>query len=66
MVKGKWQKDKQYNGQMKNDKRTKNIKYKLWVQRLDIQTNYISISISLGLQKFSENTLLACVKHNTL
>jgi hypothetical protein len=29
---------------------TKNIKYKLWLQRLDIQTNNISISISLGFQ----------------
>jgi hypothetical protein len=28
MVKGKRQKDKQYNGQMKNDKRTKNIMIK--------------------------------------
>jgi hypothetical protein len=33
---------------------TKNIKYKLWLQRLDIQTNNISISISLGFKKFSE------------
>ena len=31
--------------------------YKLWLQRLDIQTNNISISISLGFQKFSENSL---------
>ena len=45
---------------------TKNINYKLWLQRLDIQTNNISISISLGFQKFSENSLSACVKHNKL
>jgi hypothetical protein len=30
---------------------TTNIKYKLWLQRLDIQTNNISISVSLGFQK---------------
>jgi hypothetical protein len=29
--------------------------------KLDIQTNNISISISLGFQKFSENSLSACV-----
>jgi hypothetical protein len=33
------------------------------LQRLDIQTNNISISISLGFQKFSENSLSGCVKH---
>ena len=44
----------------------KNIKYELWLQRLDIQTSNISISISLGFQKFSENSLSACVKHNKL
>ena len=42
----------------------KNIKYKLWLQRFDIQTN--NISISLGFRKFSENSLSACVKHNKL
>jgi hypothetical protein len=45
---------------------TNYIKYKLWLQRLDIQTNNISISISLGFQKLSENSLSACVKHNKL
>ena len=45
---------------------TKNIKYKLRLQRLDFQTNNISISISLGFQKFNENSLSACVKHNKL
>jgi hypothetical protein len=45
---------------------TKNIKYKLRLQRLDFQTNNISISISFGFQKFSENSLSACVKHNKL
>jgi hypothetical protein len=51
---------------MKTITATKNIKYKLWLQRLDIQTNNISISISLGFQKFNENSLSACVKHNKL
>ena len=44
----------------------KYIKYKLWLQRLEIQTNNISISISLGFQNFSENSSSACVKHNKL
>ena len=30
------------------------------------QTNNVSISISLGFQQFSENSLSACVKHNKL
>ena len=34
----------------------KNIKYQLWLQRLDIKTNNISISICLGFQNFSENS----------
>ena len=44
----------------------KNIKYKLWLQRLDIQTNNISISTSLGFKICSENSLSVCVKHNKL
>ena len=31
-------------------------KYQVWLQRLDIQTNNISISIYLGFQNFSENS----------
>jgi hypothetical protein len=38
---------------------TKNVMYQLWLQRLDIQTNNISISITLGFQNFSENSLSA-------
>ena len=40
----------------------KNIKYKLWLQKLDIQTNNISISISLGFQKFSKNSFVGLCK----
>ena len=35
----------------------------LWPQRLDIQTNNISILISLRFKKCSENSLSACAKH---
>ena len=38
----------------------------IMASKLDIQTNNISISITLGFQNFSENSLSACVKHNKL
>jgi hypothetical protein len=45
---------------------TNDIMYSLWLQRLDIQANNISISITLGFPNCSENSLSACVKHNKL
>jgi hypothetical protein len=41
---------------------TKNIKYKLWLQRLDIQTNNISISISLKINVIDYITITCNLK----
>jgi len=56
-----------FNCNQNNHSYQKSIKYYLWLQRQQ-QTNNISISISLGFQfqKFSENSLSACVKQNKL
>jgi len=43
-----------FNCNQNNHSYKKGIKYYLWLQRLDIQTNIISSSICFGFQNFSE------------